>query len=70
MYAWQGAYQCAVLDTDSRKMASRIDAALRAIEQRVRSAIRIDEAESVAIEAARSRSLSSGENGSVDWPSL
>jgi low affinity Fe/Cu permease len=52
-YSWQRAYQCAVLETDSAQMARRIDDALRAIEQRVGSTVRIDITESDAIESAR-----------------
>jgi len=52
-YSWQGAYQCAVLETNPAQMAQRIDDALRAIEQRVGSTIRIDNAENEAIEATR-----------------
>jgi hypothetical protein len=52
-YAWQGAYQCAVLETDFALMAQRIDDALRAIEQRVGSTVRIDNTENEAIESAR-----------------
>src|SRR5580704_274928 len=52
-YSWQGAYQCAVLETDSAQMARRIDGALRAIEKRVGSTVRIDNTESEAIESAR-----------------
>jgi hypothetical protein len=53
-YSWQGAYQCAVLETNPAQMASRIEAALRAIEKRFGTTVRIDQAESEAIEAARS----------------
>jgi hypothetical protein len=52
-YCWQGAYQCAVLETDPARMASRIDDALRAIEQRVGSTVRMDRTESEAIESAQ-----------------
>jgi hypothetical protein len=52
-YSWQGAYRCAVLETDPARMAERIDAALRAIEQRVGSTARMDRAENEAIESAR-----------------
>ena len=52
-YSWQGAYQCAVLETNPAQMASRIEAALRAIEKRFGTTVRIDQAESEAIEAAR-----------------
>jgi hypothetical protein len=34
-YWWQGAYECAVLETDPARMATLIDDALYAIEQRV-----------------------------------
>jgi hypothetical protein len=52
-YSWRGAYQCAVLETDPARMASRIEAALRAIEERLGTTVRVDQAESEAIEAAR-----------------
>jgi hypothetical protein len=52
-YSWQGAYECAVLETNPAQMAGRIDAALRAIEQRVGSTVRIDNTENEAIESAR-----------------
>ena len=52
-YSWHGAYQCAVLETNPAQMASRIEAALRAIEERVGSTVRIDQAESEAIESAQ-----------------
>jgi hypothetical protein len=52
-YSWQGAYQCAVLETNPAQMASRIEAALRAIEKRFGTTVRIDQPESEAIEAAR-----------------
>jgi hypothetical protein len=52
-YSWQGAYECAVLETNPAHMAGRIDAALRAIEQRVGSTVRIDNTENEAIESAR-----------------
>jgi hypothetical protein len=52
-YSWQGTYQCAVLETNPAQMASRIEAALRAIEKRFGTTVRIDQAESEAIEAAR-----------------
>ena len=50
-YPWQRAFQCAVLET--AQMAQQIDNALRAIEQRVGSTVRIDNTESAAIESAR-----------------
>jgi len=52
-YSWQEAYQCAVLETNPAQMAQRIDDALRAIEQRVGSTVRIDNTENEAIESAR-----------------
>ena len=52
-YSWQGAYQCAVLETDPAQMAQRIDDALRAIERRVGSTVRIDNTENEAIEFTR-----------------
>jgi hypothetical protein len=52
-YSWQGACQCAVLETDPAQMAQRIDDALRAIEQRVGSTVRIDNTENEAIEFTR-----------------
>jgi hypothetical protein len=52
-YLWQGAYQCAVLETNPAQMASRIESALRAIEKRFGTTVRIDQAESEAIETAR-----------------
>jgi hypothetical protein len=52
-YSWQRAHGCAVLETNPAHMAGRIDAALRAIEQRVGSTVRIDNTENEAIESAR-----------------
>jgi hypothetical protein len=52
-YSWQGAYRRAVSETDAARIASRIDDALRAIEQRFGTTVRIDQAESEAIESAR-----------------
>ena len=52
-YSWQRAYQCAVLETNPTQMAQRIDDALRAIELRVVSTVRIDNAENEAIEFTR-----------------
>jgi hypothetical protein len=52
-YWWQGAYECAVLETNPARMATLIDDALYAIEQRVGSTVRMDRDESEAIEAAR-----------------
>ncbi len=52
-YSWQGAYKCAVSETNPAQMASRIEAALRAIEKRFGMTVRIDQAESEAIESAR-----------------
>jgi hypothetical protein len=52
-YSWQGAYHCAVLETNPAQMAQRIDDALRAIEQRVGSTVRMDYTENDAIESAR-----------------
>jgi hypothetical protein len=52
-YSWQGAYQCAVLETNPAQMAHQIDDSLRAIEERVGSTIRIDSTENEAIESAR-----------------
>src|ERR1700722_461394 len=52
-YSWQGAYQCTVLKTNPTQMASRIEAALRAIEKRFGTTVRIDQAESEAIEQSR-----------------
>ena len=52
-YSWQGAYQCAVLETNPAQMAQRIDDALQAIEQRVGSTVRMDNTENEAIESAR-----------------
>jgi hypothetical protein len=53
MYSWQADYQCAVLETDSTYMASRIDEALRSIQDRFSSTIQIGEQENAAIESAR-----------------
>jgi hypothetical protein len=53
-YSWQGAYHCAVLETNPAQMASRIDDALRAIQDRFSSTIQIDDQENAAIETARS----------------
>jgi hypothetical protein len=52
-YSWQRAYQRAVLETDAARIARRIDDALRAIEQRFGTTVRIDQAEGEAIESAR-----------------
>jgi hypothetical protein len=52
-YSWEGAYQCAVLETNPAQKASRIEGALRAIEKRFGTTVRIDQAESEAIESAR-----------------
>jgi hypothetical protein len=52
-YWWQGAYECAVLETDPARMATLIDDPLYAIEQRVGSTIRMDQDENEAIESAR-----------------
>jgi hypothetical protein len=52
-YSWQAAYQRAVLETDSTRIAVRIDDALRAIEQSVGSTVRMDRAENEAVESAR-----------------
>jgi hypothetical protein len=52
-YWWQGAYECAVLETNPARMATLIDDSLYAIEQRVGSTVRMDRAESDAIESAR-----------------
>ncbi len=52
-YSWQGAYQCAVLETNPARMAGRIDDALRAMRERVGSTLQIDEQENAAIESAR-----------------
>jgi hypothetical protein len=52
-YTWQGPYQCAVLETDSTQIAARIDDALRAMEHRVGTTVRMDRTESDAIESAR-----------------
>jgi hypothetical protein len=52
-YSWQAAYQCALLETDSTRIASRIDEALRAIQDRFSSTIQIGEQENAAIESAR-----------------
>jgi hypothetical protein len=52
-YWWQGAYECAVLETNPARMATLIDDALYAIEQRVGSTVRMDQAENEAIESAR-----------------
>jgi len=52
-YSWQAAYQCALLETDSARIASRIDEALCAIRDRFSSTIQIGEQENTAIESAR-----------------
>jgi hypothetical protein len=52
-YSWQQAYECAVLETNPAHMAGRIEAALRAVEQRVGSTVRIDNTENEALESAR-----------------
>ena len=52
-YWWQGAYECAVLETNPARMATLIDDALYAIEQRLGSTIRLDQVENEAIESAR-----------------
>lgn len=51
-YWWQGAYECAVLETNPARMATLIDDALYAIEQRLGSTVRLDQVENEAIEAA------------------
>jgi hypothetical protein len=51
-YWWQGAYECAVLETNSARMATLIDDALYAIEQRLGSTVRLDQVENEAIEDA------------------
>ena len=51
-YWWQGAYECAVLETNPARMATLIDDALYAIEQRSRSTGRLDQVENEAIEVA------------------
>ena len=51
-YWWQGAYECAVLETDPARMATLIEDALYAIEQRLASTVRLDQVENEAIEAA------------------
>jgi hypothetical protein len=68
-YWWQGAYECAVLETDPARMATLIDDALFAIEQRIGSTIRMDQDENEAIESARNGSPSSEENDSAGWQS-
>jgi hypothetical protein len=57
-YWWQGAYECAVLETNPARMATLIDDALYAIEQRVGSTVRMDQAENEAIESAATGSPS------------
>lgn len=52
-YSWQRAYECAVLETNLAHMARRIDDALRALEERVGSTVRIDSTENEAIESTR-----------------
>jgi hypothetical protein len=52
-YWWQGAYECAVLENNPARMATLIDDALYAIEQRVGSTVRMDRDECDAIDAAR-----------------
>jgi hypothetical protein len=47
------AYECAVLETNPAHMARRIDDALRALEQRVGSTVRIESTENEAIESTR-----------------
>jgi hypothetical protein len=52
-FSWEGAYVCAVLETDRVRVARRIDDAMHAIEQRVGTTVRIDDTEAAALDAAR-----------------
>lgn len=56
VYWWQKAYDAAVLEMDLTQVPGRVIAALRAIEERLRSCIEYGGMEHVAIEDAR-RSL-------------
>ena len=51
-YWWQGAYECAVLETNPARMATLVDDALYAIEQRLGSTVRLDQVENEALEDA------------------
>jgi hypothetical protein len=51
-YWWQGAYECADLETDPARIATLTEDALYAIEQRLGSTVRLDQVENEAIEAA------------------
>ena len=55
IYTWYAAYHAAVLEPDSAKMPNRIDAALRAIEDRLAGPAQIDDAEQTAIAEARAQ---------------
>lgn len=52
-YSWQAAYVFAILEIDPAKMLSRIEEALKTIDERVRTPTEIDTYERTAIENAR-----------------
>jgi len=52
-HSWRTAYRLAVLEPDPAKMRNRIDAALRAIEERLRQPIEIGSPEHKEIENAK-----------------
>jgi D-serine deaminase-like pyridoxal phosphate-dependent protein len=52
-YSWQARYLSAILEIDPTKMLDRIDEALRAIDERLRTLIEIDGHEYKAIENAQ-----------------
>jgi hypothetical protein len=60
-FSWEGAYVCAVLETDRVRVARRIDDAMHAIEQRVGSTDRIDDTEAAALAAAHALAILRGE---------
>jgi hypothetical protein len=69
-YSWQAAYQCALLETDSTRIASRIDEALRAIPDRFSSTIQIGNKKmqlSNLSNLLETRSLFSEANGSAAY---
>src|ERR1700685_1151033 len=52
-YSWQAAYVFAILEIDPAKMLSRIEEALKTIDERLRTPTEIDTYERTAIENAR-----------------
>ena len=53
LYRWQTTYDSAVLETDPARMSDCVKAALKAIEERLRSCIEYGGTEHIAIEDAR-----------------